>query len=598
VTDSTRDDTISGPDAVRPEASAALTRPSRALMLGFGLGLFAVLLTLAVLGWTLHSNYRSVQGQVSQILNQEEPMSAAAHELEINVLGAGLAVLRYVQTGDPVHRARIAKDEADFARFKLVYDELASSERERSLGNRIDLLHDRYSRVGQTLMDLRDQRAALHDQLTAGFDAVDEILDDRIQAGIDHDSSQWEAVLQLSWSIEGDVAEVGTWLGIYLATPRDLYRSRMLDNLQDVAEHMKEFKALPLSPSERALVDQLERRLELVASEIHQILSLDGSLRGGELQFIQLRDEMDEVLDDDIQALSRRQLAEAAIEANDTIRSMRSVSLVLVSLGALVCLLAAAAIVRFFVRLRTAAEDLQSEVDRRRESEGARATLVERLLSAQEEERGRFAKELHDQMGQQLSALVLGLETLRGRLAPESKASIERDLDRLQGIADQLIDDVHFVAWELRPAALDDFGLEGALGNLIESWKDRSSVKIGFYGDLGSRRLSWQIETTVYRVVQEALTNVAKHAEARVASVVLMSLPEEIRLVVEDDGCGFDVEPVLDASHARGSLGVPGMRERLAMAGGTLEIESAPGQGTTLVACIPVGTQSAGEVAA
>jgi len=566
-------------------------------MVGFGIGLTALLLTLVILGWTLDSGHRSVEGQVSQILNQEEPMSAAAHELEINVLGAGLAVLRYVETGDPVHRARIAKDEADFARFKRVYDRLATSEREQNLGDRIDLLHGQYSHVGQTLMDLRDRRAELHDQLTAGFDEVDEILDDRIQAGIEHDSGQWEAVLQLSSSIEGDVAEVGTWLGIYLATPTELYRSRMFDNLQDVAEHMKEFKALRLSPSERVLADLLEQRLDLVASEIREILALDSSLRENEVQFLRLRNEIDVVLDDEIQTLSRHQLAGAANEANETIRSMRVVSVLLVSLGALICLLAAAAIARFLVRLRIAGMELQLQVERRRESEDARAALFERLLTAQEEERGRFAKNLHDQMGQQLSALVLGLETLRKRLGVPGEASMEGDLDRLQGVADQLIDDVHFVAWELRPAALDDFGLHGALGNLIEAWKERSSVTMEFYSDLEGRRLPWEIETTLYRVVQEALTNVARHAGARTASVVLTSLPDQVRVVVEDNGCGFETGPDLNASQAGGSLGVPGMRERLAMAGGTLEIESAPGAGTTLVACIPVGRWSVGEVA-
>jgi two-component system CheB/CheR fusion protein len=199
--------------------------------------------------------------------------------------------------------------------------------------------------------------------------------------------------------------------------------------------------------------------------------------------------------------------------------------------------LASAAIARFLMRLRATGIELESEINRRMEAEGVRAALLEQLLRTQEEERGRFAKELHDQMGQQLSALVLGLEALRRHLPSSGEAATHRhDLDKLQGIADQLIDDVHFVAWELRPAALYDFGLHGALGNLAESLTDRSGVAIEFYSNLGKRRLPWQIEATLYRVAQEALTNVAKHARARTASVVLMSLPGQLRLVVEDEG--------------------------------------------------------------
>ena len=213
MTDSNGGDREIGRQVGPADGDASLKPLSRALLVGLGLGLIAILLTLAVLGWALDNNYRAVEGRVDQILNVEEPMSAAAHELEINVLGAGLAVLRYLETGDPVHRARIVKDEADFAQFKTVYDRLAQSEREQELGDRIDLLHRRYSEIGRTLMELRDRRAALHDQLTAGFDEVDAILDDQIQAHLDLNSPDWEAKLEASSSLEGDVAEMGTWLG-------------------------------------------------------------------------------------------------------------------------------------------------------------------------------------------------------------------------------------------------------------------------------------------------------------------------------------------------------------------------------------------------
>ena len=565
---------------------------ARNLLAGVGIGFIAILATLAMLAWSLGDSYRRVGGRVDQILTVEEPMNVAAQELEINVLGAGLAVLRYLETGDPVHRARVDKDEADFARFKADFDRLAKGEPEQGLGKRVDLLHRRFGEIGRTLMELRDRRAAMHDQLAAGFDTIDEILDERIQASLDPNTPGAETKFKLSSDIEGDVAEMGTWLGIYLATPRERYRVRMLDNLDDVRDELEEFKALPLSPSERANADQLEQRLDQTDSEIHEIIALYDSQREYETEFIMVRNEIDEVLDEGIQALTRRRLEAAAIDVSNNIWGMRAVGFFLVALSVLASLIAAGAIIRFSVKLRSAGHELETETQRRRNSEAVRLSLIKRLMSAEEAERGRFARELHDQMGQQLSALTLGLEALR------RPGQATTQVDRLQDVARDLSEAVHAIAWELHPAALDDFGLHGALSSLVDYWKASSDMEIDFDSRLGNRRLARQVETTLYRVVQEALTNVAKHARAPAVSVVLTSQPDQVRVVVEDDGCGFDPERVVAEVSSKDSLGLPGMEERLALVGGTLEVESAPGKGTTLIASIPIATEIDQEVAA
>jgi PAS domain S-box-containing protein len=233
--------------------------------------------------------------------------------------------------------------------------------------------------------------------------------------------------------------------------------------------------------------------------------------------------------------------------------------------------------------LASANERLAAEVAGHARAEAARQVLLGRLATAQEEERHRLARELHDQLGQNVTALILGLQSLRD--AAPARSSARPALQRLQGIADQLGREVHHLALVLRPTALDDIGLQAALANYVEDWSERSGVPADFHAaGFGAGRLPPETETALYRVVQEALTNVHKHARARRASVTLHRLPGRVSAVVEDDGAGFDAE----AAPGLGRLGLSGMRERLALVGGALAVESSPGAGTSVYARVPL----------
>src|SRR5207248_3011051 len=158
--------------------------------------------------------------------------------------------------------------------------------------------------------------------------------------------------------------------------------------------------------------------------------------------------------------------------------------------------------------------------DAGRHEQHARRQLLRVRVTAQEEARRRISRELHDQMGQYLSTLMLRLKTLRPLAAGQESARI--NLQKLEELTGRLVDEVHHLAWELRPAALDDLGLHTALQNYSEKWSERSGVAVDFHcGGLERQRLSPEVETTIYRVVQEALTNVLKHAEARLVSVIV-----------------------------------------------------------------------------
>ncbi len=225
-------------------------------------------------------------------------------------------------------------------------------------------------------------------------------------------------------------------------------------------------------------------------------------------------------------------------------------------------------------------------------TERTRMDLQKRLVLAQEEERGRLSRELHDGVGQRLTALMLGLKRLEdSRQLPDEQA---HRLRALRDIAQQVGREIHEIALALRPTALDDLGLLGALNNHLENWAASTGIGLDFHAQgLDDARVPSHVETTVYRVAQEALNNVAKHASATSVSITLERRNHELLAVIEDNGVGF-VEAAPDATGGRGRLGLAGMRQRAALVGGTLTVDSSLGKGATLILRIPIANLAAG----
>jgi PAS domain S-box-containing protein len=242
------------------------------------------------------------------------------------------------------------------------------------------------------------------------------------------------------------------------------------------------------------------------------------------------------------------------------------------------------------VQERTAALDavngaLRDEIIERHRAESSRQELLRQLSTAQEEERRRLSRELHDDIGQHLTALLLGLKSLESSAAsPESSAFLRE----LQDIAEKVGKEVHDLALELRPTALDDLGLLRTLANHIEEWAVHSKVEVDFHSSgWAGERLPLPIETTIFRIAQEALTNILKHAQATRVSLIIERRPEQVTMIVEDNGSGFDIDAVR-GQPGRRRLGLLGMEERAALMGGDVKIESSPGNGTSLFVRIPL----------
>ncbi len=231
----------------------------------------------------------------------------------------------------------------------------------------------------------------------------------------------------------------------------------------------------------------------------------------------------------------------------------------------------------------------------RQSAETSQAELRLKLITAQERERQQLARELHDQLGQSIAALMLGLKSLAASCKTTEQARYQ--FQQLQSIANELAVDVHSVALDLRPTALDDLGLEVALSNYLDRWSSRWRIPAEFHSHgFLHRRLVSHIETTIYRIAQEALTNIVHHARTKTVSLILDWSDERVNMVVEDDGCGFDVAAVMK-NRKKEQLGLLGMEERVALVGGNLTIESTRDVGTSLYVRIPILFQPNGELA-
>jgi two-component system, NarL family, sensor histidine kinase DevS len=213
-------------------------------------------------------------------------------------------------------------------------------------------------------------------------------------------------------------------------------------------------------------------------------------------------------------------------------------------------------------------------------SERIASDSLRRVVEAQELERRRLARELHDETGQALTSILLGLKSLEDKLGDaDSRAAAAA----LRELVVETLQDVRRLAVELRPSALDDFGLVAALERLTTSFSEQTGIAIDFEPSLAEERLPEEVEIALYRIVQESLTNVVKHARARHVSILLARRDGGVKVVIEDDGLGFDV-----GESANGGFGLIGMRERLALLGGRLRVESSGETGTTVAAEVPI----------
>jgi PAS domain S-box-containing protein len=230
------------------------------------------------------------------------------------------------------------------------------------------------------------------------------------------------------------------------------------------------------------------------------------------------------------------------------------------------------------------AELLATVTEQRRELR----RLSTRLIQAQEEERGRISRELHDEIGQALTAIHINVAEIEKRLPPEHESAVRERLVEMGTLAERTSERISALALDLRPSLLDDLGLVPALRWYVSRYTERLGIKVRVEAVDLEERLDPEVETALYRVMQEALTNVARHAHATRVCLRLERKVSSIVAVVEDNGQGFDVKELAGRETPERGAGLLGMRERVTLLGGRFCIESVPGGGTKLSVEIPL----------
>ena len=235
-------------------------------------------------------------------------------------------------------------------------------------------------------------------------------------------------------------------------------------------------------------------------------------------------------------------------------------------------------------QLAAANAALEREVRKHRLAEQQIKALFRRLISTQEKERRRIARDIHDQVGQQMTALRLRLEALRACAGGDSVLGAQ--VEGAQRLAEELDQSIDFLTSQLRPSTLENLGLAVSLRDLVHGWTKRFGIPAEFETSAPDMRLADDVETNLYRIAQEALHNVVKHAQARHVSVLLSRRDHHAMLVIEDNGRGFETGGA--APQGANGFGLVSMRERATLVGGELEIDSTPGAGTSIFVRVPL----------
>ena len=363
------------------------------------------------------------------------------------------------------------------------------------------------------------------------------------------------------------------------------YQDRLHDIRKDVERSLLEYVPIVESEAERAQWRELQRELDDYWASMIPVLALERTPTAVEARAV-LRERIipkrESIIriSDAIQSVNQHAFEREATEIAALRRAMRSqvwqTSTITVILGLTIAFMATRSAARLESRIR---DQATQELHQKREL----ARLSSQLMQAQEDERRRIARELHDEVGQALTALKLELAIAEG-IAGAGEAGSR--LAEARAITDRALHSVRDMSQLLHPSMLDDLGLPDTATWYLRGFSRRTGITSELVVERLERRLQPEIESCTYRIIQEAVTNVAKHANASLCRVEIKRTADSLHIAIEDDGKGFD--QAVEATQGSRGLGLVGVRERVARLGGTLRLETKPGSGTRLLVDLPV----------
>jgi signal transduction histidine kinase len=312
---------------------------------------FAVILLAGTLSMLIIYRGLSVLHKaMHELADIKEPISAAAYEMEINVNGIGLGVMKYLESADPTYRALVEDDERDFERFHTRYLQLAQTQEEKALGQRIGFLYSEFKRLGHQLIGIRDNQESLFEIVGEHFERLDEIIDDTIQVQLDpQDRDSLEKLAKVN-DLESDIAEVGFWLLRYQRSQKPQDKQLLLQNETEFRDTLTRFNTLRLSAEERRWTSMLEGGFNHMIALAHQTLELEKQLRMSTRQFVRIRLEIDALVDEKMQTLALTALVTPRREADQEIASVVRMTLFLIPIFVLSVIGVALLLIRTIIK--------------------------------------------------------------------------------------------------------------------------------------------------------------------------------------------------------------------------------------------------------
>ncbi|CAN5409080.1 hypothetical protein BH10ACI3_BH10ACI3_12210 [soil metagenome] len=592
------------------------------LSLGFGALIFILVLTNAAILLPL----RSIDDEIRAMAEVARPLSSETKALETNSLGFALAVRTFGKSGAPASQSEAEQEAAGVEQHLKEYTRLAETEHQRALAAEFERRWQVFRARGMAIINGGDRFYSDDEWLqfkNASSDLLSLLQDDmKLDANLNYEA-RTEMALQKVAAVErfiviffilcviiAIVTSQAVGRGI-VQTEREIQsgRERLRATLASIGDAVVSTALDGRITSFNSAAESLTgwRQSDALGQPLNEVVCLVDEKTGKNAESPALKALRigSVVRDADNVLLVSRDGTEYPVEdhaAPMLDKKGETIGSVLVFRDVTEKKAQAEELRRNRDELEMRVKERTSELDQTISALGQemkehafaekqRIDLLGRLVSVQEEERRRIARDLHDQLGQRLTALRLKLASLRDFagdheiLAPKIK--------RLQEIGQLLDSEVSFLAWELRPSALDDLGLGAAVEAFVQEWSKHYDMPAEFQSArIPKRRLNKETETHLYRITQEALNNIAKHAQAKEVSVVLEKRGGQIILIIEDNGKGFDPADVSVPDKSGRGLGLIGMRERASLVGGEVEIESAPGSGTTIYVRVPLSVQT------